>query len=97
MDKTLQKVENQGSNHQIFNDKIVESNGLFSLYSKLLLELRRGHSCHFLNWDIKLDKLGNPTSPLIVEIFILFSSNSFSNNRYAFRSDILQRFSWSSP
>ena len=31
----------------------------------------------FLNWDIKLDKLGNPTSPLIVEIFILFSSNSF--------------------
>lgn len=48
------KVENQGSNHQIFNDKIVESNGLFSLYSKLLLELRRGHSCHFFKLGYKI-------------------------------------------
>ena len=55
MDKTLpKKVENQGSNHQIFNDKIVESNGLFSLYSKLLLELRRGHSCHFFKLGYKI-------------------------------------------
>ena len=51
---TLLNNENTGSNHQIFNDKIVESNGLFSLYSKLLLELRRGHSCHFFKLGYKI-------------------------------------------
>ena len=53
-EKIAKKVENQGSNHEIFNDKIVESNGLFSLYSKLLLELRRGHSCHFFKLGYKI-------------------------------------------